>query len=152
MAASAVTAPHPRAIILNNITNTELARALALQVFEVARDPAGHAQGAFDLACLCFGLGQSVVQGGGAGHMLAEMRRLAPLALLVDWRLPERNLDVPAATLARLLRAATGRQNRHYEQEGALEGVLYRYRNDWIVTERACGLGGALGLALAVWR
>lgn len=89
--------------------------------------------------------------------LLAEMRRLAPMALLIDWQMPERNLEVPAAWLMRRLHRLAGDRNMSrnladYHKTGALEGVLYNHRSGLRVRERHACLGGSLGLAVVDWK
>lgn len=80
--------------------------------------------------------------------LLEAARRAAPFLLLADWRLPERNLDVPAAGLARCL----ARTDAAYFADGALEGLLHALRNEGSVAARDSGLGGSLGMALLAWK
>lgn len=87
--------------------------------------------------------------------LLYELQRLAPMVLLMDWQMPERNLHLPAAALFyglnRLLSDADIRHKSYgYAQSGSLEGVLYRTKALRIVERTSC-LGGSLGVAIGVW-
>lgn len=83
-------------------------------------------------------------------------RELAPLALLVDWRRAERNLEVPADVVRRLFSFATqSRASRYplasYDAAGGLNGVLHAWgRRGRVVARQSC-LAGCVGLALVAW-
>lgn len=92
--------------------------------------------------------------------IFAQLRRLAPKALFLDWQLPERNIDIPAASLSSFLAKLSQRLGmndrrntrvKDYYAQGALEGILYRERQSCRVLERTAYLGGSLGLALVEW-
>ncbi len=63
--------------------------------------------------------------------LLDEALRVSRRALVMDWRMPERNLDYPLHCLVRLLERCAG--GRHYKafcafmRQGGLEGLLRRY-------------------------
>ena len=80
-------------------------------------------------------------------YMLAKARQLAPVLLLVDWRLAERNLDIPACALGRLWSGG----HRDYFARGALEGIVYSLRNDTYLMGESTGLAGSLGMVLLAW-
>lgn len=90
-------------------------------------------------------------------QLLAELRGVGGYALLLDWRRPERNLDLPAACLERVLfrlvADTQARRNRlDYERRGGLEGVLYALHGHGITMDRRACLGGSMGLALVRWK
>lgn len=82
---------------------------------------------------------------------LDEAARVAPSVLLVDYRLPERNIDMPAALLAHLVERIVGgehyRNYRHFMARGAVEGLAHRAGFDVTRRERLFGGAGAVLLA-----
>lgn len=111
------------------------------------------AAGSFDLGVNFMGLHRRTDEE--QQVLLCELQRLAPMVLLMDWQMPERNLDLPASSLFyslnRLLSDADIRHKSYsYAQNGSLEGVLYRTKALTVVERFAC-LGGSLGVALGIW-
>lgn len=106
----------------------------------------------FDVAVAPFAL-----HGFSSDHVhavLAEMRRLAPLALIVDWQMPERNISIPATACVRLLERLTSPPQhythfRSYMDRGALEGIFYSQPGRTL--QRHSRLAGSLALALFEW-
>lgn len=82
---------------------------------------------------------------------LAEAVRVASRVLLVDYRLPERNIDVPAALLAHLVERIVGgehyRNYREFMACGAVEGLAHRAGLEVTRRERLFGGAGAVLLA-----
>lgn len=92
----------------------------------------------------------------GQFSLLDEALRLAPRLFILDWRMPERNLDYAAHLLVRVIERLAGR--RHYRSfssfmaQGALEGMLQRYSayrkahalSETRVSQRAHLAGGML--------
>lgn len=90
----------------------------------------------------------------------AEALRVGRTVLLVDYRLPERNMDYPAHGLSRLAERLAGRDHHarflHYLGEGGLEGLLSKNLDPrqrtadsaLDVLHRMPLLGGALSLVL----
>lgn len=66
----------------------------------------------------------------------------------VEFKLPERNLELPAYLLASPLRLLTSSQANLLKKEGGLEGLLYCERQHFSVISRKSLLGGALICAL----
>ncbi len=103
---------------------------------EPSQEPAGQgaaggfclpfARGAFDAALLALVLHES-----GEGEALfREALRLAPKVLIVEWRMPERNLDLPLQPLVFLLERLAGREHwrrfRAFAATGWLRGMADR--------------------------
>lgn len=93
--------------------------------------------------------------------LLDEAFRVSSRIFILEWRLPERNLDYPAHSLIRL-RAALAGQHRSFAafmRLGGLEGILQRYslyrqqqgRSPCVLRRRrACGPCGQMTLAEAL--
>ena len=86
--------------------------------------------------------------------LVEEAARIADKVLILDYRLAERNLELPATFLAHIPEFLAGREHYanflSYMHKGALQGLLYRARNTLglhCLHEWSCG-GGVLGLAL----
>lgn len=86
--------------------------------------------------------------------LVEEAARIADKVLILDYRLAERNLELPATFLAHVPEFLAGGEHyanfRKYMHEGALQGLLHRVRKTLGLhcpREWSC-LGGALGLAL----
>ncbi len=108
--------------------------------------------GSFAMATLCLGLHSREREQ--ALALIAEMRRLAPLALVMDWQMAEHHLALPLVALVRWQERLGKVHYAAYEQymkNGGLEGMLYSLRNEGRVLARASWLGGTLGCALIEW-
>ena len=83
---------------------------------------AGHS---FDAVILSLILHES--EAGGAA-LLREALRVAPYAVILDWRMPERNLDLPGLAVMHMIERLAGREHyRHfcrYTAGGWLRGLL----------------------------
>lgn len=153
-----ITLPEARRVMVQG--SAVLIKALRRQGFACTISDAFHrvadsTDGGFELAVCalrlhdCSGLRRM--------QQMAALRRLSPYALFLDWQRPERNLDLPASALERVLfllgaDAEKRRNRRDYEGEGALEGVLHAARGDLTVMERSACLGGCMGMALIRWK
>lgn len=105
----------------------------------------------FELAILSLVLHETMVS---PMRLMAEAARIADRVLILDYRLAERNLELPAALLAHIPEFLAGREHyaafREYMRNGALQGLLYQAHETLGLDcprEWSCG-GGALGLAL----
>ena len=82
--------------------------------------------------------------------ILSEMRRVSPYSILVEHRLPERNIDIPACMLAGFIERLLGKAVRTnfcaYMEAGGLEGLLAREGVQVLQRERV--LGGAASLVV----
>ena len=81
--------------------------------------------------------------------LLAEALRVAPRCLVLEWRMPERNLDLPAHILVHAIERAAGirhyRRFRAFAAGGYLRGAVYRAGVRVVAEERL--LAGTLVLA-----
>lgn len=86
-----------------------------------------------------------------ANAALAEALRVAPRVLLADYRLAERNMDLPAALFVHLPEWLAGvehyRNFRGFMARGGVEGLAHRAGLSVIRRERLFGGAGALLLA-----
>lgn len=86
---------------------------------------------AFDLAIMMLLLHESADEPFG---LLDEALRLAPCLYILDWGMPERNLDCPVHSAVRFVERLAG--SRHYTsykaylRQGALEGLMLRYSRE----------------------
>ncbi|MCH5276294.1 MAG: hypothetical protein J1E80_00500 [Desulfovibrionaceae bacterium] len=98
----------------------------------------------------------SGTEGANRNAMAEAARGLAPLALLVDWKRAERNLEVPADVVRRFFFFVTQPRAWRcamagYDKAGGLNAVLYAWRRRGrVVAQQAC-LAGCVGLALVAW-
>lgn len=86
-------------------------------------------------------------------RLVAEAARIAEQVLILDYRLAERNLELPAVFLAHIPEFLAGREHyanfRRYMRQGALQGLIYQARESLgLHCIREWSYGGALGLAL----
>lgn len=105
----------------------------------------------FELAALSLALHETSASPAG---LVEEAARIADKVLILDYRLAERNLELPAAFLAHIPEFLAGGEHyanfRKYMRKGALQGLLHRVRKTLglhCLREWSC-CGGALGLAL----
>lgn len=107
------------------------------------------ADNAFDAVVLSLALHEMPESTGNAA--LAEALRVAPRVLLADYRLAERNLDLPAALFVHLPERLAGgehyRNFRGFMARGGVEGLAQRAGLAVIRRERLLGGAGALLLA-----
>lgn len=86
------------------------------------------ADGSFDVAILSLILHESEAD---PQKILAEAARVASRVLVVEWKMPERNLDylywLPMHIIERMAGKRHFRNFRAYMRSGALEGLVYRY-------------------------
>ena len=85
-----------------------------------------------------------------AGALLEAGFALAPLALVLDWRLPERNLDLVCASWVHIIERLAGREHyrqfRTFMRGGGVRGLAHR-AGARILEERALA-GNSLVLAV----
>ncbi len=111
--------------------------------------PLPFAPASFDAAILSLVLHESEDE---PCALLAEALRVAPVCLVLEWRMPERNLDLPVQPLVRAVERLAGRA--HYERfrqfagGGYLHGAAGRARAR--VTAEKPLMGGAMVLAEVV--
>ncbi len=107
------------------------------------------ADGSFDAVVLSLALHEMPEATGNAA--LAEALRVAPRVLLADYRLAERNLDLPAALFVHLPERLAGAEHyrnfRGFMARGGVEGLAHRAGLTVIRRERLFGGAGALLLA-----
>lgn len=119
------------------------------QAFFVAADGTlpPFAPGSFDLVICCLLLHES---GGRDQDLLAASFALAPKVLVLEWRMPERNLDYAHAFWVHGIERLAGREHyknfRRFMRLGGLNGLAQR-SGAWFLTETALA-GGSLVLAL----
>ena len=99
------------------------------------------------LAVSCFPLSQLAL--GELAAQLEAMHKAAPFALLADFKVAERNIELPASLLLRgVMGLGTGTKGC-FKEYGGLEGLLYSERKRFAVRERYSLLGGALACLLS---
>lgn len=107
------------------------------------------ADNAFDAVVLSLALHEMPEATGNAA--LADALRVAPRVLLADYRLAERNLDLPAALFVHLPERLAGAEHyrnfRGFMARGGVEGLAQRAGLSVIRRERLFGGAGALLLA-----
>lgn len=105
------------------------------------------AAGSFDLVTCCLLLHES---GDRAESLLAASFTLAPKVLVLEWRMPERNLDYARAFWVHGIERLAGREHyrsfRRFMRLGGLNGLAQR-SGARLLAETALG-GGSLVLAL----
>jgi len=83
-------------------------------------------------------------------ELLREALRVAPACAVLEWRMPERNLDLPGQVIAHIIERLAGKRHyarfRAYAQHGWLRGVAARAGASLTGEEPACG--GLLTLAV----
>ena len=84
-----------------------------------------------------------------APAIIEAMHKAAPFALLADFKVAERNIELPASLLLRgVMGMGTGTKGC-FKEYGGLEGLLYAERKRFAVRERHSLLGGSLACILA---
>ncbi|CAK7063364.1 MAG: 2-methoxy-6-polyprenyl-1,4-benzoquinol methylase, mitochondrial [Desulfovibrio sp.] len=93
----------------------------------VAEFPLPFADGSFDAAVLCLVMHES---SSGPEALLQEALRIAPCCCVVEWRMPERNLDLLAQPLVHCIERVAGKEHyarfRQFAARGYLHGVARR--------------------------
>jgi SAM-dependent methyltransferase len=83
--------------------------------------------GSFDAVLLSLVLHETT---SGAGNILCDALRLAPRALVLEWRMPERNMDYPGLLLTYTIERLAGRGHyrrfRQFAESGWLRGLARR--------------------------
>lgn len=81
--------------------------------------------------------------------LLAEALRVAPVCLVLEWRMPERNLDLPGQLLVHAIERFAGKRHyarfRNFTRGGYLHGAAHRAKAR-VAGEEAL-MGGAMVLA-----
>ena len=101
---------------------------------------------AVPLAVSCFPLSQLT-----SGKFLARleaMHKAAPFVLLADFKVAERNIELPASLLLRGIMGFEASSTSCFKEYGGLEGLLYAEHKRFTVRQRHCLLGGALACIL----
>ena len=99
------------------------------------------------LAVSCFPLSQ--LASGELSAQIEAMHKAAPFILLADFKVAERNIELPASLLMRgVMGMGTGAKGC-FKEFGGLEGLLYAERKRFVVRERHSLLGGSLACILA---
>lgn len=110
--------------------------------------PAPLEDDGFDAVILSLVLHESV---SGPTALLRDALRLAPRALILEWRMPERNLDYPGQLITHAIERLAGKEHyrrfRKFAASGWLRGAAYECGARLVREEAAAG--GVLVLALA---
>ena len=108
--------------------------------------PLPFAPSSFDAVIFSFVLHESDAD---PATLLAEALRVAPVCLVLEWRMPERNLDLPAQILVHAIERAVGARHytrfRAFAAGGYLHGTAMRAGLHVAAEERLAG--GTLVLA-----
>ena len=102
---------------------------------------------AVPLAVSCFPLSQ--LASGELSVQLEAMHKAAPFILLADFKVAERNIELPASLLMRGVMGMGAGAKGCFKKHGGLEGLLYAERKRFAVCERHSLLGGSLACILA---
>ena len=106
-----------------------------------------NTMGATPLAVSCFPLSQ--LDSGELPPQLEAMHKAAPFILLADFKVAERNIELPASLLMRGVMGMGASSKGCFKEFGGLEGLLYAERKHFAVRERHSLLGGSLACILA---
>lgn len=109
--------------------------------------PDSHHAEASPLAVSCFPLSQ--LDSSTLSVQLEAMHKAAPFILLADFKVAERNIELPASLLMRGVMGMGASSQGCFKEYGGLEGLLYAERTRFVVRERHSLLGGALVCILA---
>ena len=109
--------------------------------------PIPFAENAFDASILAMVLHETATS---TRTLLLDALRVAPACLVLEWRMPERNLDLPAQVLVHALERLAGRAHYAAFREYAYHGWLRGVTGDAAVTiaEEQRLYGGTVTLAL----
>ena len=99
------------------------------------------------LAVSCFPLSQ--LNSSTFLAQLETMHKAAPFVLLADFKVAERNIELPASLLMRGIMGIRTSSQGCFKKYGGLEGLLYAERKRFAVRERHSLMGGALSCILA---
>ncbi|SBV90942.1 Methyltransferase domain protein [uncultured delta proteobacterium] len=81
--------------------------------------------------------------------LLAEVLRVAPVCLVLEWRMPERNLDLPGQILVHAIERLAGKRHyarfRNFVRGGYLHGAAHRAKAR--VADEEPLMGGTMVLA-----
>ena len=80
---------------------------------------------------------------------LTTMHKASRFVLLADFKVAERNIELPASLLMRGVMGMGTNAKGCFKEYGGLEGLLYAERKHFDVSERHSLLGGALACILA---
>ena len=111
--------------------------------------PESHHAEALPLAVSCFPL--SKLDSSTLSVQLEAMHKAAPFILLADFKVAERNIELPASLLMRGVMGMGASSQGCFKEYGGLEGLLYAERKHFAVRERHSLLGGALACIFAEW-
>ena len=99
------------------------------------------------LAVSCFPLSQ--LASNELCAQLEAMHKAAPFTLFADFKVAERNIELPASLLMRGVMGMGVSSKRCFKEHGGLEGLLYAESKRFSVRERHSLLGGSLACILA---
>ena len=99
------------------------------------------------LTVSCFPLSQ--LASAELSAQLEVMHKAAPFIMLADFKVAERNIELPASLLMRGLMGMGVNPKGCFKEYGGLEGLLYAERKRFAVRERHSLRGGALTCVLA---
>lgn len=89
--------------------------------------PLPFADRTFDAAVLSLVMHESDEE---PAFFLTEALRVAPAAVVLEWRMPERNLDLPMRPLVHAIERLAGKEHyarfRHFARQGYLHGAAIR--------------------------
>ena len=77
------------------------------------------------------------------------MHKAAPFVLLADFKVAERNIELPASLIMRGMMGMGTNAKGCFKEFGGLEGLLYAERKRFTVRARHSLLGGSLACILA---
>ena len=78
-----------------------------------------------------------------AAH-LEEVHRSAQMVVFVDFKVAERNIELPATMLFGVLRRACSPASNAFRLTGGMEGMLHEERQRFRIVERRTRMGGGL--------
>ena len=98
------------------------------------------------LAVSCFPLNQ--LASGELSAQLEGMHKAASFILLADFKVAERNIELPASLIVRGVMGMGTNAKGCFKEYGGLEGLLYAEHKRFTVRERHSLLGGSLACIL----
>ena len=103
-----------------------------------------------DRACLAVSsFGLSMLSEPLLVEQLQNIQALSQRVFFIDFKAPERNIEIPAAVLFGGIRRFCTPSDTLFRAEGGLEGLLHRERGRFRVLERYTRFGGGVSCILA---